>query len=102
MKSPMRCIAIVGLIIGAISLALPALADPPPWAPAHGYRQKQARVYKYYYYPAQKVYYAPDRGTYFWLGSGGWQVGATLPNGIRIDAGQKQVIELNSERPYER
>ena len=21
--------------------ALPALADPPPWAPAHGYRDKQ-------------------------------------------------------------
>lgn len=95
------------LFVGALLLAVPALADPPPWAPAHGERHKHHDEgrhgrYKYYYYPAQKVYYAPERGTYFWLGSGGWQFGTSLPSGIRIDAGQRQMIEMDSERPYER
>jgi surface antigen len=31
----------VGLLFsGALLLAVPAFADPPPWAPAHGYRDK--------------------------------------------------------------
>ena len=42
------------------------LADPPPWAPAHGYRAKQHH-YQHHYYtprpvvvaPAPRVVYAP-------------------------------------------
>src|SRR5687767_3263137 len=37
------------LVIAAASLtvpAIPAAADPPPWAPAHGKRAKQARHYQ--------------------------------------------------------
>lgn len=100
MKSFLQCLATLALFVGAIAVAAPALADPPPWAPAHGYRAKKA--YKYYYYPASRVYYAPDRGTYFWFSNGGWQVGAALPGGIRVDVGQRQTIELDTERPYER
>jgi uncharacterized protein YcfJ len=36
------------LVIAAAGLALPAVpaaADPPPWAPAHGHRAKQAQIY---------------------------------------------------------
>src|SRR3546814_2241753 len=33
---------LLGALIAA-SIAAPALADPPPWAPAHGKRAKEAR-----------------------------------------------------------
>ena len=42
------------------SLAIPAgaaFADPPPWAPAHGYRAKQAQRY-----------YSTDNGIRYWRG----------------------------------
>ena len=48
------------------ALALPvgtAYADPPPWAPAHGYRAKQAQ--------AQQRYYATDNGIRYWQGEDG-------------------------------
>lgn len=34
---------IVAVTLAAV--ALPALADPPPWAPAHGRRAKEAAIY---------------------------------------------------------
>ena len=45
------------------SLALPtgaAYADPPPWAPAHGHRAKQAQRY-----------YSTDNGIRYWRGEDG-------------------------------
>src|SRR5690349_6775100 len=48
------------------AVALPAgtaYADPPPWAPAHGYRAHQA-------YEAQR-YYSTDNGIRYWRGDDG-------------------------------
>ena len=47
------------------TLALPAgtaYADPPPWAPAHGHRAKQAYVQRYY---------STDNGIRYWQGEDG-------------------------------
>jgi len=47
----------------AAAVALPtgaAYADPPPWAPAHGHRAKQAQRY-----------YATDNGIQYWRGDDG-------------------------------
>ena len=67
-------------IVSALCLALPepVLADPPPWAPAHGYRSKHSEKHgkdrhekhrhkykgkKYYAHEEPRdVYYAPDVG----------------------------------------
>jgi outer membrane lipoprotein SlyB len=49
--------------IAAASLALPAVpaaADPPPWAPAHGKRAKDARQY-----------YTSSNGVRYWQGDDG-------------------------------
>ncbi|MGH8583853.1 MAG: RT0821/Lpp0805 family surface protein [Gammaproteobacteria bacterium] len=35
--------------LGLMLVPLAALADPPPWAPAHGYRNKHYDQYRYYY-----------------------------------------------------
>jgi hypothetical protein len=72
-------------------------ADPPPWAPAHGYRAKHHR---YYYYPAAQVYFDPDRRLYFYSDGRTWQLSAHLPAGITIQVGNHRVIELDTDTPY--
>jgi hypothetical protein len=69
-------IAATSLLAAWLALPSPVLADPPPWAPAHGYRAKQ---YHYVYYPRHEVYYAPSSQLWFWLDGGNWRVGAGLP-----------------------
>jgi len=59
MKKTLMAIAALGL---ALPAAAPALADPPRWAPAHGYRAKQAY---------QPRYYTSDRGVRYWRGEDG-------------------------------
>ncbi len=70
---------------------------PPAHAPAHGYRRK----FEYHYYPDAAAYYAPDRGTYFWLEADNWRVGVELPDSIRVKLGEHVTIELDADSPYE-
>ena len=70
---------------------------PPPWAPAHGYRAKHS----YRYYPSSRVYYAADRGVYFYFRNGGWQISASLPSYIRVDVNDYVTLDMDSDRPYE-
>jgi len=74
-----------------------AFADPPPWAPAHGWRAK----HHYVYYPSAQVYYAPETRMWFWLGGDGWQVGASLPLALQgfVRTGGIR-IGLDVDRPY--
>lgn len=61
------------LALSAAALALPAApaaADPPPWAPAHGYREKE----RHRIYDSRGRYYEPRRITYrdrVWRGRDG-------------------------------
>jgi hypothetical protein len=87
-------------LVAGLGAGAPAQADPPPWAPAHGHRAKQEREYRYVYYPAQQVYYAPDQQVWFWMNGGNWQVGVNLPMQYRSGAGSGVQVVLNSERPY--
>lgn len=85
-------------LLGGGLAASPAVADPPPWAPAHGYRAKQ---YRYVYYPSYEVYYAPETRLWFWLDGGRWRFGASLPGDLAMVGGVPGVsILLGSERPY--
>lgn len=100
MKTLRNIMLSAGLLSGLFA-TLPALASPPDWAPAHGYRAKQAQHYDYVYYPQQQVYYAPSNGTWFWINGGNWQLGANLParyQDYRYTQGVPVV--LNSPRPY--
>ncbi len=60
----MKRTAILTLALGAIMAStVPAMADPPPWAPAHGKRAKD-----------REVYYQPrtlTRRDYVWRGDDG-------------------------------
>ena len=93
-----RIAALFVLALTSAALAAPtAYADPPPWAPAHGWRAK----HRYVYYPSAEVYYAPDTRMWFWLGGNGWQAGISLPVALQ---GYVQVggvsIDLDVDRPY--
>jgi len=69
---------------------------PPTHAPAHGYRAK----HQYRYYPSRSVYYDTGRRLYFYIKGDNWEVGASLPNQIRIDLGDSVNIELDTDIPY--
>jgi len=70
--------------------------DPPAHAPAHGYRAK----FQYRYYPYCRVYYDTDRGVYFYLKGGNWEVGISLPSHLKSDLGEYVSLELDTDRPY--
>lgn len=107
MKKTLRKIVLT-LISAAIALGFtaslpqPIQADPPPWAPAHGYHKKHKHkkkvVYKYIYYPAQQVYYSPVRGGYYYPYNSGWRFSINLPSTIRL--GRSVSIDLAGPRPY--
>jgi hypothetical protein len=95
-RRPLFLLAFAGLAIAAE----PAFADPPPWAPAHGRRAKEEREYRYVYYPAQQVYYAPAQQTWFWMNGGNWQFGLNLPNQFHVAANAGVPVMLQSPQPY--
>ncbi|MGD8273488.1 MAG: hypothetical protein PVH94_09300 [Desulfobacterales bacterium] len=69
---------------------------PPPHAPAHGYRAK----HQYRYYPNCSVYYDYGRKIYFYIKGDHWEVGASLPNHLRVNLGGSVSIELDTAKPY--
>jgi len=71
---------------------------PPPWAPAHGRRAKEA--YRYNYYPSSGVYVNVSTGSYFYMNGGSWQVAMTLPSTVVLDQGNYVSLELETDRPY--
>lgn len=72
---------------------------PPPWAPAHGRRAKEAR-YRYYYYPSSGVYLNVSTGSYFYLNGGGWQMTMALPPTVMLDTSDYVSLELETDQPY--
>ncbi len=41
MKVKLLAIAMTALVVGSVSVPVEVKADPPSWAPAHGWRKKQ-------------------------------------------------------------
>ncbi|ANY19865.1 Glycine zipper 2TM domain protein [Tsuneonella dongtanensis] len=58
----MKKIILAIAAVGMTATATPAMADPPPWAPAHGKRAKQAY---------QPRYYTSGNGIRYWEGEDG-------------------------------
>ena len=69
---------------------------PPAHAPAHGYRAK----HKYRYYPDSSVYHDTERGFYFYIKGGNWEVGGSLPHNLQMGLGESVSLELDTDRPY--
>ncbi len=56
------CAATVIAVFAATAVVPPALADPPPWAPAHGYRGKKGKKVKKYKHAAPPITFGIDLG----------------------------------------
>lgn len=85
-------------LTACLVIPVPVQADPPPWAPAHGYRAKQ---HTYIYYPVREVYYAPETRIWFWMAGNGWQFGSRLPVEYRPYTRSGGVtVSLQTDRPY--
>lgn len=63
---------------------------PPPAGAPH----------RYQYYPSSSVYFDSSRGLYFYLSGSNWQVGASLPNELRVRLGSSVSIEADTDKPY--
>ncbi len=72
---------------------------PPPWAPAHGRRGRDAR-YRYHYYPSSGVYFNVATGSYFYLNGGNWQMTMALPATVILESNDYVSLELESDQPY--
>jgi hypothetical protein len=99
MRNLRQLLPAAGIALAALLTAVPAQADPPPWAPAHGHRAKQ---YRYVYYPAHEVYYAPETRLWFWLDGGRWRTGAGLPAAFALGGTSGVTVVLDTRRPYDR
>jgi len=87
------------LLLALSAAALPvgsAWADPPPWAPAHGYRAKHS----YIYYPVHEIYYEPAQDLWFWLDGGDWRFGLNLPVYYQQYTRGGITIDMDADRPY--
>ncbi len=104
MTSLLSYLIFSGVLLGALFIQQSKVfADPPPWAPAHGYREKSHHhhhKYEYQYYPGQQVYYYPVTQQYFWMQAGNWTVGYKLPNSIQIGGFSPVNVSLDSSKPY--
>jgi len=70
---------------------------PPPHAPAYGYRAK----HQYRYYPCCSAYYDAGRGVWFYIKTGDWTIGASIPTDIRAQLGYYVNISMDTDTPYE-
>ncbi len=66
-----RKLALAAAAGSTLLAAAPAFADPPHWAPAHGWRAKAHaphfyRAPAYVYYPARPVVIAPPPAYYYY------------------------------------
>ena len=74
----------------------PKQNGPPAHAPAYGYRAK----HMYHYYPSASVYRDTSTGMYFYLSGSNWQVGATLPDALKVKLGSAVTLEMDTDKPY--
>jgi hypothetical protein len=89
----------IGLVLGLVSVT--TLADPPPWAPAHGARAKHQYQYRYYRSYQTPIYYAPERGLWFWMSGNNWQAGVNLPLALQPYTTGGISITLSDAQPYQ-
>lgn len=57
----MKKLAMALAAAATVATSAPALAEPPPWAPAHGKRYKERH----------RTYYTTDNGIRYWRGEDG-------------------------------
>lgn len=94
-----RIIKIFTILAVLVTFLLPesTYAQPPKWAPAHGYRAKTRHIY----FPQQNFYYDIQTHHYLYLNNGNWSVSVAIPAPfISINLGNVPQIQLDYYGAY--
>jgi hypothetical protein len=94
-----RALKLVVIIALLTTFILPEVtfAQPPKWAPAHGYRAKTRHIY----FPEHNFYYDIQQRSYFYLNGGRWTVSVAIPAPfLRISLGNTTQIQLDYYGAY--
>lgn len=82
-----------------VLFSVTAMATPPQWAPAHGYRAKT----KYIYFPEHNFYFDLNAGNYIWWSNGKWTISASLPGlytSINLHTARQVELDYYGLHPY--
>jgi hypothetical protein len=94
-----RILRIVVIIALLVTFMLPeaTFAQPPKWAPAHGYRTKTRHIY----FPQHNFYYDIQTRNYLYFNNGNWLVSVAIPTPfISINLGRATQIQLDYYGAY--
>ncbi len=99
LTSKFRTLRIVAIIALLVTFILPesTFAQPPKWAPAHGYRAKTRHIY----FPEHNFYYDIQQKSYFYQNNGRWTVSVAVPAPfLRINLGNTSQVQLDYYGAY--
>ena len=90
-------IFVIVLLLSLFIIPETTFAQPPKWAPAHGYRAKTRHIY----FPEHNFYYDIQQRSYFYLNSGRWTISIAIPAPfLRISLGNTTQIQLDYYGAY--
>lgn len=81
---------------------IPKFLLPKPPMPKIKTKAPSSVKHRYNYYPDAQVYFDPARQLYFFMEANRWLARAVLPREINVSIGPPVVVDLDSERPYDR
>lgn len=100
MKTNSFHIYAVAVLLVLLAFPLDSLqADPPRWAPAHGYRAKTRQIY----FPEQNFYFDLQRNVYIYFEKGRWTSNIRPPRiyaNINLMHAPKVELSIASSKPY--
>lgn len=99
MKAKKFIVAFVAMLALTVAAPVETAATPPPWAPAHGYRQKTRQIY----FPQQNFYYDLNRGVYIYMNGRNWATSVALPTvfrNVNLRFAPQVQMTLHTDRPY--
>lgn len=99
MKTKKFIIAFAAMLVLTIAMPVKTEASPPPWAPAHGYREKTRQIY----FPQQNFYYDLHRGVYMYINGRNWVTSNALPpmyRNMNLHIAPQVQLFINNNRPY--
>lgn len=96
-----RTIKIFAILALLVTFLLPesTFAQPPKWAPAHGYRAKTRHIY----FPEQNFYYDVQKRNYIYLSGRSWVISSTIPRpfvGINLSRSSQIQLDYVGSKPY--
>lgn len=90
-------------VIGALGLMMVSscIYDPYYYGPPPYYSSTAYYPYDYYYYPSVRVYFQYSTGFYFYISNGIWTRSRVLPPHFRLNARDRVLLRIKSDKPYQ-